>query len=117
MKEEEIGLTLDRDRLQGEIETIVATIEVETTEVDNLRMNVFVKCNKIIDSRRGPGRDSGRDRDSSRGGGYKIIIKNLPWSVTWQNLKDAFREFGNVVRAEVPQDDKVGGFSHSIVLW
>jgi len=33
-------------------------------------------------------------------------VKNIPWSVTWQQLKDAFREFGNVVRADIPEDSK-----------
>eukprot|EP00331_Platyophrya_macrostoma_P002962 CAMPEP_0176429394 /NCGR_PEP_ID=MMETSP0127-20121128/13688_1 /TAXON_ID=938130 /ORGANISM="Platyophrya macrostoma, Strain WH" /LENGTH=348 /DNA_ID=CAMNT_0017811197 /DNA_START=37 /DNA_END=1083 /DNA_ORIENTATION=+ len=74
------------------------------------------------DSRRGPGRDSGRDnrdngRDSSRGGGAKIVVKNLPWSVTWQNLKDAFREFGTVVRAEVPQDDKGRSAGYGLITF
>ena len=38
-----------------------------------------------------------------------MIVKNLPWSVTWQQLKDAFREFGGVKRADVPQDRSVDG--------
>lgn len=38
--------------------------------------------------------------------GFKIIVKNIPWSVTWQQLKDAFKEYG-AVRADVAQDDKV----------
>lgn len=28
-------------------------------------------------------------------------MKNLPWEVSWQQLKDAFREFGEVIRADV----------------
>jgi len=32
------------------------------------------------------------------------MVKNIPWGVTWQQLKDAFREFGEVIRADVPQD-------------
>jgi len=39
--------------------------------------------------------------------GYQIIIKNIPWSVTWQQLKDAFREYGPISRADVPQDETV----------
>ncbi len=31
----------------------------------------------------------------------------MPWSVTWQQLKDAFKEYGTVLRADVPQDQKV----------
>jgi RNA recognition motif. len=34
-------------------------------------------------------------------------VKNIPWSVTWQQLKDAFREFGSITRADIPQDRKV----------
>jgi len=34
-----------------------------------------------------------------------VIVKNMPWSVTWQQLKDAFKEYGPVLRAEVPQDE------------
>jgi len=39
--------------------------------------------------------------------GYQIIIKNIPWSVSWQQLKDAFREYGPISRADVPQDETV----------
>ena len=35
------------------------------------------------------------------------MVKNIPWSVTWQQLKDAFREFGTIVRSDIPQDSKV----------
>jgi len=35
-----------------------------------------------------------------------LIVKNMPWSVTWQQLKDAFKEYGSVLRADVPQDEK-----------
>ena len=39
--------------------------------------------------------------------GYQVTVKNMPWSVTWQQLKDAFKEYGAVIRAEVPQDESV----------
>ena len=41
---------------------------------------------------------------SSRGGGKgtgALYVGNLPWDVTWQMLKDAFRKFGNIEFAEV----------------
>jgi len=37
--------------------------------------------------------------------------------VTWQNLKDAFREFGTVVRAEVPQDDKGRSAGYGLITF
>eukprot|EP01135_Chromosphaera_perkinsii_P009928 Nk52_evm21s1967 gene=Nk52_evmTU21s1967 len=33
--------------------------------------------------------------------GKQIFVGNLPYSVSWQDLKDLFREAGNVVRADV----------------
>ena len=33
--------------------------------------------------------------------GTSLYVGNLPWEVTWQLLKDAFRKFGNVDFAEV----------------
>eukprot|EP00181_Compsopogon_caeruleus_P001936 CAMPEP_0184682586 /NCGR_PEP_ID=MMETSP0312-20130426/7857_1 /TAXON_ID=31354 /ORGANISM="Compsopogon coeruleus, Strain SAG 36.94" /LENGTH=213 /DNA_ID=CAMNT_0027134353 /DNA_START=103 /DNA_END=744 /DNA_ORIENTATION=+ len=33
--------------------------------------------------------------------GRKIVVLNLPYSVRWQELKDVFRDCGNVVRADV----------------
>jgi RNA recognition motif-containing protein len=35
------------------------------------------------------------------GSGCKLYVNNLPWNVSWQNLKDHFRSAGNVVRADV----------------
>jgi len=37
-------------------------------------------------------------------GGPNVFIGNLPWSVEWQDLKDLCRQYGNVKRADVPQD-------------
>jgi RNA recognition motif-containing protein len=39
--------------------------------------------------------------------GFQLIVKNIPWSVTWQQLKDAFREYGSIIRADVVEDRKV----------
>ncbi|CAB3995617.1 myelin expression factor 2 isoform X1, partial [Paramuricea clavata] len=35
----------------------------------------------------------------------QVFVRNLPWKVTWQDLKDKFREAGRVVRADVLMDD------------
>jgi RNA recognition motif-containing protein len=35
------------------------------------------------------------------GSGCKLYVNNLPWTVSWQGLKDHFRSAGNVVRADV----------------
>lgn len=43
---------------------------------------------------------SGR-RQSDRG--RKIVVWNLPYHIRWQDLKDLFRDYGNVIRADVPQ--------------
>jgi len=43
------------------------------------------------------------------------VIKNIPWSVTWQQLKDAFREFGTVLRADVPQDSQGRSSGYGVV--
>ena len=36
--------------------------------------------------------------------GYKLQVKNLPYNVSWQNLKDAFKSFGEIIRADVKTD-------------
>mmetsp|Transcript_1045 Transcript_1045/g.1620 ORF Transcript_1045/g.1620 Transcript_1045/m.1620 type:complete len:334 (+) Transcript_1045:70-1071(+) len=36
--------------------------------------------------------------------GRQIYISNLPWETSWQDLKDAFRSAGNVIRANVLLD-------------
>ncbi|KAL2556297.1 Serine/arginine-rich splicing factor SR34A [Forsythia ovata] len=59
------------------------------------------------------GRDSGgRDRDSSGGGRfgtsrhseYRVIVRGLPSSASWQDLKDHMRKAGDVCFAEVSRD-------------
>jgi polyadenylate-binding protein len=34
----------------------------------------------------------------------QVYVKNLPYSVTWQQLRDAFAPFGEVVRVDIPKD-------------
>jgi len=35
----------------------------------------------------------------------RVYVGNLPWNVSWQNLKDHFRSAGNVVHASVFSDE------------
>lgn len=44
---------------------------------------------------------SSRGRDGG-GGRRKIVVWNLPYHMRWQQLKDIFRDTGDVVRADVP---------------
>jgi len=52
------------------------------------------------------GRGGGGPRGGGGGGGgsKQIVVQNLPFSVTWQTLKDLFRQAGTVVRADVMED-------------
>ena len=34
----------------------------------------------------------------------QVVVHNLPWSTTWQELKDAFAETGPIERADVILD-------------
>eukprot|EP00475_Leptophrys_vorax_P032763 TRINITY_DN5096_c0_g1_i2.p1 TRINITY_DN5096_c0_g1~~TRINITY_DN5096_c0_g1_i2.p1 ORF type:complete len:215 (-),score=60.70 TRINITY_DN5096_c0_g1_i2:112-756(-) len=38
-------------------------------------------------------------------GGYQVYVGNLPWRTSWQDLKDTFSEFGEVLRANVIKDE------------
>lgn len=47
---------------------------------------------------------SRREKDSFRreaAKGYEVFVGNLPFTVRWQDLKDLFREFGDIERADV----------------
>lgn len=37
----------------------------------------------------------------------QLFVGNLPYTMTWQSLKDIFREFGDVQRVSVPEDKYV----------
>ena len=41
------------------------------------------------------------DGGGGGGGGKQIFVGNLPWTTTWQNLKDVFATVGTVERADV----------------
>jgi len=40
--------------------------------------------------------------------GRRCFISNLQWRTSWQDLKDAFRDCGNVVYANVIRDEGGG---------
>ncbi|XRB13561.1 RRM domain-containing protein [Pseudoscourfieldia marina] len=40
--------------------------------------------------------------------GLQVVVHNLPWSVTWQQLKDHFASCGSVDRADIQQDNRTG---------
>ena len=35
----------------------------------------------------------------------RLYVGNLSWEVTWQDLKDLFKQIGRVIRADVGQDE------------
>lgn len=43
--------------------------------------------------------------DAAQSSQLQVVVLNLPWSVTWQTLKDHFANTGKVVRADVVLDD------------
>jgi len=47
--------------------------------------------------RRGPGPSPSAGGDVA---GRQVFVRNLPFSTSWQDLKDYFKQFGRVVRAE-----------------
>ena len=53
----------------------------------------------------GDRRDSRRDRDRDRPredkNGRQLFVDNLPYSIHWQDLKDHFRKYGSVEKADV----------------
>lgn len=44
---------------------------------------------------------SEQTKEEQRGDPVELFVGNLPFSTTWQDLKDIFRRVGNVVRADV----------------
>eukprot|EP00455_Lapot_gusevi_P015426 TRINITY_DN1780_c0_g1_i3.p2 TRINITY_DN1780_c0_g1~~TRINITY_DN1780_c0_g1_i3.p2 ORF type:complete len:183 (+),score=90.71 TRINITY_DN1780_c0_g1_i3:106-654(+) len=36
--------------------------------------------------------------------GFQLFVGNLPWSASWQDLKDLFAQYGDVLRADVILD-------------
>ncbi|KAJ3288061.1 hypothetical protein HK104_008346 [Borealophlyctis nickersoniae] len=61
---------------------------------------VFIREDREQEAKfgQGPGRLTSRPTDSV---GRTIYVGNLPYIVAWQDLKDLFRQAGNVIRADV----------------
>ena len=53
----------------------------------------------------GFGRAGAAARTGSSGGSCQIFIRNLPFQVNWQMLKDRFSEFGKVLYAEIKMEN------------
>jgi len=49
--------------------------------------------------------------------GRKIFISNLPYSTTWQDLKDTFNRVGRVIRADVLQNAEGQSRGAGVVLF
>jgi len=64
---------------------------------------------------KGFGKRSGKGLGKSGGGGEQLYVGNLPFRATWRDLKDAFREYGQVVRADVAQGDDGRSRGYGIV--
>lgn len=48
--------------------------------------------------------DSGPRRSRSPRKSNQIYIKNLPYSVSWQQLRDVFEAYGEILRVDIPKD-------------
>ena len=51
--------------------------------------------------------------------GKRVFVGNLAWKTSWQDLKDKFRECGNVVYANVMRDEEGEKLSacHACLIW
>lgn len=38
--------------------------------------------------------------------GLQVVVHNLPWDCTWQQLRDAFQDIGEIERADVVFDSR-----------
>jgi RNA recognition motif-containing protein len=49
---------------------------------------------------------SGRSKNNDQAQKFQnvLFVGNLPYSIQWQDLKDMFREAGNVIRADIAKD-------------
>lgn len=63
----------------------------------NLSMYVFTG----LDSQRSLNQSSGIERDT-------VVVKNLPPSITWQELRDKFRNCGDIKFAEIKGKGDIG---------
>jgi RNA recognition motif-containing protein len=49
--------------------------------------------------------------------GRLLYVGNLPWRASWQDVKDLFREVGEVIRADIPQDRDGRSRGYATVLF
>jgi len=56
-------------------------------------------------SSRSGGSAGGAGGSSNAPPGTRVFVRNLPFSVKWQDLKDKFREAGRIVRADIKTND------------
>lgn len=55
---------------------------------------------------RGAGRGAGAAERTGESSGLQVVVRGIPWSYTWKELKDMFTEFGaDVDRADVVYGD------------
>ncbi|KAF5095420.1 hypothetical protein D0Z03_001836 [Geotrichum reessii] len=75
------------------------------TNLDFDGREIFVREDRENDSghrsKPPPPPSSSRDRPPPPSDGSQLFIANLPYSAGWQDLKDLFREAGDIVRADV----------------
>lgn len=67
--------------------------------------------------RGGRGGYGGPPAGGAGGDGRQLFIGNLPFSVAWQDLKDFFRQAGNVVRADVKETPDRRSKGNGIVVF
>jgi len=65
----------------------------------------------------GRGRDGVRSVPSTGAHGRQIIVKNLPYTTTWQDLKDYFREAGKIIRADILINDDGRNKGQGIIVF
>mmetsp|Transcript_25734 Transcript_25734/g.56731 ORF Transcript_25734/g.56731 Transcript_25734/m.56731 type:complete len:325 (-) Transcript_25734:42-1016(-) len=49
--------------------------------------------------------------------GFSVYVSNLAWEVAWQDLKDQFRQCGDVSRAEIMMDDNLRSKGCGVVMF
>lgn len=64
---------------------------------------VYVREDRETELKYGAGRPTTGYSAPISAAGTQLFVSNLPYSVGWQDLKDLFRNAGNVVRADVQQ--------------
>ncbi|ODV72305.1 single-stranded telomeric DNA-binding/mRNA-binding protein CYBJADRAFT_129626, partial [Cyberlindnera jadinii NRRL Y-1542] len=90
----------------------MATVEFATREdadraIDKLHQTK-IGDREIFVRHDNPPPESDRERERKpkfAGPHYEVFVGNLPFSVRWQDLKDLFKEAGNVIRADIKMDD------------